>query len=93
MGLIQKKLKIAAVLKWDEEADEAPRLIAAGKGYLAERILAAAEKAGIPQQEHSALAEGLLGISPGSEIPQELYTLAADVYIFLMNLEESMQKQ
>ena len=80
-------LKKAAALKWDREKDEAPRLIAAGKGAMAERILALAEEAGLPVREDPVLSAALEELEPGREIPEELYSLAAELYIFLMELE------
>ncbi len=79
--------KKAAALKWNKEQDEAPRLIASGRGHQARRILALAEEAGIPVQENALLSEALDSMSPGAVIPAELYELTAQVYVFLMDLE------
>ncbi|MDA3957707.1 EscU/YscU/HrcU family type III secretion system export apparatus switch protein [Oceanispirochaeta sp.] len=79
----------SVALKWNRESDEAPRLIAAGKGPLADRILALALEAGVPVQEDTVLAETLADAPVGSEIPPELYQLAAEVYLFLMDLENA----
>lgn len=76
-------------LKWNREKDEAPRLIAAGKGPLADRIVSLALEAGIPVQENKGLTEALSEFSPGCEIPPDLYQMAAEVYIFLMELDQS----
>jgi len=83
--------KGAAALKWDREKDEAPRLIASGKGYLADKILALAEESGIPLVEQEPLTHLLLSLEPGREIPPELFALAAEVYIFLMELDSSLR--
>lgn len=79
--------KGAAALRWNRDSDEAPRLIAAGKGYLADRILALAEEADIPIVEQEPLAQVLLDMEPGKIIPQELFQLTAEVYAFLMKLD------
>ncbi len=81
--------KKAAALKWDPLKDQAPRLIAAGKGTLADRILAIAEEEGIPVMEKSPLAEALLSLDKGQTIPAELFLLAAEVYAFLAELDGS----
>ncbi len=80
-------LKRAAALKWDREKDEAPRLIAAGKGAMAERILSLAEEAGLPVREDPLLSAALEEVETGQEIPEELYRMAAEIYLFLMELE------
>lgn len=82
-------IRQSLALKWDREKDDAPRLIAAGKGPLADRIVSLALEAGIPVQENEILVEAMADISVGSEVPPELYRLAAEVYLFLMNLEKS----
>ena len=84
--------KGAAALKWNRDTDDAPRLIAAGKGYLADRILALAEKAEIPIIEQEPLTQVLLSMDPGREIPPELFALTAEIYIFLMKLDEDFMK-
>ena len=83
--------KGAAALRWNKEKDEAPRLIAAGKGYLADKIMAIAEKAEIPIVERDPLADLLLQLDPGKEIPSELFQLAAEVYVFIMKLDEDLK--
>ena len=80
--------KGAAALKWDPEKDEAPRLIAAGRGALADRILALAREAEIPVLQEEPLAGALLDLEPGQTIPPELFQLAAEVYIFLAELDQ-----
>jgi len=81
-------IRKSIALKWDREQDDAPRMIASGKGPLAERIIQLAQDAGIPVLEDPVLA-GILADSPaGTEIPPELYQLAAEVYIFLLELEQ-----
>lgn len=82
-------IKKSLALKWDREKDDAPRLIAAGKGALADRIISLAIEAGIPIQENSILTEALVDTTTGREIPPELYQIAAEVYIFLMELEKA----
>ena len=85
MGMKKK----AAALRWDPEKDEAPRMIASGKGLLAEKILAIAEKQDIPVLEQGPLADALSSLDPGQTIPPELFLLAAEVYAFLADLDES----
>ena len=80
-------------LKWDRDKDAAPRLIAAGKGPLADKIITLALEAGIPVQENSLLAETLADAPVGVEIPPELYKLAAEIYVFLMDLEQASEAE
>ncbi len=80
-------------LKWDREKDSAPRMIAAGKGPLAERIITLARAAGVPVEENTALTEALVDTPPGREIPPELYELAAELYLFIMDLDSLLTEE
>lgn len=82
--------KSVAALKWNRENDDAPRMIAAGKGYLADRILSLAEEADIPIIEQEPLTQVLMSMDPGQEIPPELFEITAEIYIFLMKLDGSI---
>lgn len=80
--------KIAVALGYDPKRDEAPQVIASGKGALADSILAAAREHGVPVQEDHPLAGALAKLEAGTAIPPELYTAVAEVLAFLWRLEE-----
>ena len=80
--------KGAAALRWNKDKDSVPRLIAAGKGFLADRILALAREADIPIVEEEPLVNVLLSMEPGKEIPPELFQITAEIYVFLMKLDD-----
>lgn len=60
----------------------APRVTASGKGYVAEEILAAAKKHGVPLYEDANLAQLLARIELGDEVPRALYVAVAKVIAF-----------
>lgn len=68
------------------EGQGAPRVMAKGKGVVAERILCAAKAHGIPVQEDPELAALLSAIALGDEIPPELYLVVAKVLAFAYRL-------
>ena len=59
--------------------DQAPVVVAAGMGYLAERIVDVAGESGVPVYEDNSLATILSQLNVGQEIPEELYR-AVDLY-------------
>lgn len=79
--------KKAAALRYEAEKDDAPRLIASGRGAIAERIVEIAKKGGVPIVEDPALASALLFVELGEEIPVELYEGVARVLAFLYKLD------
>jgi flagellar biosynthesis protein len=77
----------AAALAYRPGKDTAPRVTAAGRGLVAERILEAARAAGLPVREDPALAEVLSRLDPGEEIPPETYRAVAEILAFLYRLD------
>ncbi|MDR0878638.1 MAG: EscU/YscU/HrcU family type III secretion system export apparatus switch protein [Treponema sp.] len=76
--------KTASAIAYSPE-DPAPRLIAAGKGREAERIIAAAEEAGVAIVEDPALAALLdTGIKIGDTIPVWCWEAAAKILSFVL---------
>ncbi|MCU7906450.1 MAG: EscU/YscU/HrcU family type III secretion system export apparatus switch protein [Candidatus Thiodiazotropha sp. (ex Epidulcina cf. delphinae)] len=71
---------LAIALKYDGE--NAPRLTAKGRGELADRILALANKHAVPLHEDVELAALLSQIPLGDEIPEALYRAVAEVIAF-----------
>jgi flagellar biosynthesis protein len=75
----------AAALRYDGSSD-APTVVAAGKGPLAERILAAAREAGIPVREDALLSEALAALEVGTQVPEELYQVVAEALVWAYRL-------
>ena len=84
MAKKQKNNRQAAVaLHYDKDADIAPKIVAKGKGILAEKILELAKKNNIPIYEDPDLIEILSKLDLGQEIPPELYKLIAEVLVYI----------
>lgn len=81
-------MRLAAALRYEPGRDRAPRLVAAGRGLVAENIIARAREAGVPVQEDPALAGALCSLELGQEIPPELYEAVARVLAFLVYLDQ-----
>ena len=82
--------KKAVAIKYKKEYT-APKVIAKGKGYVAEKILENAEKSDIPIVENKELVEELEKIDLGLNIPQHLYEAVAQVLVFISNLEKKAE--
>lgn len=74
--------KSAIALEY-ETGDEAPKVIASGKGYLAEKILDKAEEYDIPIHKDKKLTSSLEQIEIGEYIPKELYQVVAEVLVYV----------
>ncbi len=83
--------KQAAALRYRQDKDNAPRVVASGKGELARRIIQEAEQHQVPVYEDPDLAKLLTMLPLGSEIPPDLYAAVAEVLAFIYTL--TMQKR
>jgi flagellar biosynthesis protein len=66
----------------------APRVTAKGKNRMAEKIEALAREKGVPVMDIPHLAESLFEVDIGSEIPEEFYSVTAQILSFVYSLEE-----
>ncbi|MBI4178450.1 EscU/YscU/HrcU family type III secretion system export apparatus switch protein [bacterium] len=79
----------AVALKYDQEDRPAPYCLAKGRDYVALRIRALAEKAGVPVYEDRFLARALYdAVEIGEEIPSQFYESVAEVLAFVYRLRE-----
>lgn len=76
--------KKAVALRYDEDEQKAPVIVAAGKGHLAEKIIETATENGVPVYEDNSLASVLAQLEIGSEIPQEVFKTVVDIYLFFL---------
>jgi flagellar biosynthesis protein len=77
----------AVALAYDPE-DNAPRVIAKGRGFLAEEIIARAEAAGVFVHESPELVSLLMQVDMDARIPPELYIAVAELLAWLYHLEQ-----
>jgi len=75
---------VAVALLYDEKS--APRVVAKGKGHLAQEIIARAKEHGVPVKEEPELVGLLAQVDLGQEIPQALYLAVAQVIAFAYRL-------
>lgn len=76
----------AVALRYDRDGAGAPEVVAKGRGEVAEAILAAAHRHGVPVREDGDLLELLSACDLGDEIPVELFEVVAELLSFLYRL-------
>lgn len=81
----------AIAIVYNENESAAPKVVASGKGVIAEKIIATAKEAGIHVQEDANLVELLSKIPIGDEIPTELYQTVAEVLAFVYRINENFK--
>jgi flagellar biosynthesis protein len=78
---------VAVALTYELGKPNLPRVVASGRGAVAERILALAAENGIPVREDADLAALLAAVELESEIPAEAMIAVAEIMaqIFLLD--------
>jgi len=94
LELPENKRNLQAIaLKYDVQKGKAPKIMATGKGSVAEMILQVAEENKVPFYEDSTLADLLSKLQLDTEIPADLYTLVAEVLAFVYQLDKLAKKR
>jgi flagellar biosynthesis protein len=78
--------KKAAALKYERGKDSAPRVVARGKGAVAEKIIELAKKHNIPVIQDTELVSLLVNLDPGEEIPPALYRAVAKILALIYSV-------
>lgn len=83
------KPKVAVALGYDSKQDDSPRVLAAGRGEIAEALIHIAKGNEVPIHVDHPLANALVKLELGASVPQELYKAVAEVLAFLWRLEQT----
>ncbi len=75
------------------EADAAPRVVAKGRGLIAEEIIARAKEHGVYVHESPELVSLLLQIDLDQRIPPQLYVAVAELLAWLYRIERGEKAQ
>ena len=93
MSEFKKQLdtQMAVALKYNPDKDNAPVGLAAGNGYLAQKIIELANKNNVPVYQDNSTASLLSSFELGSEIPVELYQVIAEIYAYIVKAGHELQ--
>ena len=83
-----KEIKQAAALQYSPDTDRAPKVIATGKGEVAQRIIDKANESNVPVYKDANLAQTLSSLCIGDEIPPEIYDVVAEILLFIGNVDK-----
>jgi len=89
MGEKDKDLK-AAALRYEMKKDRAPRVVARGKGEIAQKIIEVAKEHNIPLYEDKELLQVLEALDLDTEIPTELFRAVAEVLAFIYRMNKKV---
>ncbi|MEE1078670.1 MAG: EscU/YscU/HrcU family type III secretion system export apparatus switch protein [Agathobacter sp.] len=75
-----------------EPGEEAPKILATGKGQVAEKIIEKAKESQVPLYKDNKLADTLSKLKIGDQIPPELYEVVAEVLVFVDDMDKMKAK-
>lgn len=81
-----KPRALAVALQYEKGSRDAPRVVAKGRGLVAERIVELARAQGIVIETNPVLAEALSGVELDDTIPLELYEAVAIVIGYVLRV-------
>ena len=87
----KEKIKTAVAIAY-EPGDEAPKILATGKGEIAEKIIEKAKEEDVPFYKNSKLANTLSKLEIGDMIPPELYEVVAEILVFVDKMDRMKSK-
>jgi len=83
----------AVVLRYQPKHDHAPKLVAKGRGYLAEKILELARRYNVPVRQDKNLLQVLSRLDLNEEIPAEVYKAVAEILAFIYRVSSQALKK
>ncbi|MDW0115749.1 EscU/YscU/HrcU family type III secretion system export apparatus switch protein [Sporosarcina thermotolerans] len=81
--------KGAIALSYDPNVEEAPKIIAKGKGMIAQNIIEKAKEHDIPIQEDATLVALLGQLDVNETIPEQLYQAVAEVFAYIYHIDRN----
>ena len=87
---MDRKIRSAAALKYSLDSPGLPKVVASGKGEIAERIIQIAKENGIPIEENEGLSDLLASVEIGNDIPSEAIIVIAEILAQIFRLNRNM---
>lgn len=89
---MNEKRREAVALSYQSEQATAPKVVAKGKGFIADNILEKAKDHDVPVQQDASLVELLSELNINEQIPEELYHVVAEVFAFIYKSDQQFKK-
>lgn len=83
----EEKPKTAVAIAYNP-GDAAPKILATGKGHIAEKIIEKAKEEHVPFYKDNKLADTLSKLEIGDMIPPELYEVVAEILVFVDDMDK-----
>lgn len=85
---IVSKNSEAVALRYNSKEDNAPKVVAKGRGHAADKILEIARQNNIPVKEDPELLQVLSTLDLNSDIPPHVYQVVAELLAFVYSMNK-----
>ena len=89
----EQEEQLAVALEYAPRSDDAPRLVAKGRGELARQIIELAEANGVSVREDADLATLLEAVEIDQEIPVEAFIAVAEVLAYVYDANSKLSER
>jgi len=83
----------AVALRYNKQQDQAPTIVAKGRGLIADQIVMAARQNSVPVYQNKILAGMLMAVELDRAIPEEMYQAVAEVLAYVYRLDQGVGKR
>ncbi len=77
----------AVAIRYDKDREDAPRVVAKGRGFVAQQLLAIAKRHAVPVYQNQSVTQLLMAVELDREIPPDLYQAVANVLAYVYRLD------
>lgn len=88
----EEEQKLATAISY-EEKEQVPKVVASGKGKLAEKIIEEGKKQNITIYKDKELANLMKNLDVGEQIPPSLYNVVAQVLVFVSDMDMKVREK
>ncbi len=88
-----RDIKKAVALRYEQNKDDAPKVLAKGNGITAENIIKTGKNNDIPIREDATLTQLLSELNMNEKIPEDLYHAVAEVFAFIYKTEKKFKSK
>ena len=81
-------LQEAVAIRYDRDRENAPRVVAKGKGFVAEQLLAIARRHAVPVYQNQTVTQLLMAVELDREIPPEMYAVVAEILAYVYRIDK-----
>lgn len=89
----QEISKQAVALSYNSNENAAPKVVAKGAGFMADKIVNAARQNAVPIYQNKTLTGMLMAIDIDREIPPELYQAVAEILAYVYRVDQRLGKR